>query len=452
MINFEAINKLNYLILSNSKKIFVSLIWLSFFFSINLNPAEFYNFSLFNKIRISMPAVLIFFSLFIIKNINYKNLLRFDSILFILIFFLYIFFTILNKDNFLSNLFWPFYMFLAFFFTTSIIDENEKNFLIKLTVYILLIAFLFYFSFAIFDMFKNNTVNFYGVLGNNDSYGALKNPPRSSGLARLALILFSYFLIYYLIKNSENKKYYILLFLISLFAICTILFQSRTISFIFIVTNLLLIVFYFEKFINNKKIFLFIFIFPLIFNISYNYLKYQYNYKYHYDKSFKTYDSKIELLGYVAKNSIYREKSDRIGVNEENNQFNIYSFSSGRLYTWEKTLKIVKKNPFIGFGAQSDRLYLEQSVHNVYLYALLSGGIIATICIILIQLKILFLLINFYKKKFLKFDLNTCFSFMVTIIICQRSLLETSFGVFGIDYLLFILGYALITTKILRNN
>ena len=452
MINFEAINKLNYLILSNSKKIFVSLIWLSFFFSINLNPAEFYNFSLFNKIRISMPAVLIFFSLFIIKNINYKNLLRFDSILFILIFFLYIFFTILNKDNFLSNLFWPFYMFLAFFFTTSIIDENEKNFLIKLTVYILLIAFLFYFSFAIFDMFKNNTVNFYGVLGNNDSYGALKNPPRSSGLARIALILFSYFLIYYLIKNSENKKYYILLFLISLFAICTILFQSRTISFIFIVTNLLLIVFYFEKFINNKKIFLFIFIFPLIFNISYNYLKYQYNYKYHYDKSFKTYDSKIELLGYVAKNSIYREKSDRIGVNEENNQFNIYSFSSGRLYTWEKTLKIVKKNPFIGFGAQSDRLYLEQSVHNVYLYALLSGGIIATICIILIQLKILFLLINFYKKKFLKFDLNTCFSFMVTIIICQRSLLETSFGVFGIDYLLFILGYALITTKILRNN
>ena len=92
MIKFEATNKLSYLILSNSKKIFISLIWLSFFSSINLNPAEFNNLSLISKIRICMPTVLIFFSLFIIKNINYKNLLKIDSILFILIFFLYFFF------------------------------------------------------------------------------------------------------------------------------------------------------------------------------------------------------------------------------------------------------------------------------------------------------------------------------------------------------------------------
>ena len=449
MIKFKATSKLSYLILSNSKKIFISLIWLSFFFSINLNPVEFYNLSLISKIRICMPTVLIFFSLFIIKNINYKNLLKIDSILFILIFFLYFFFTILNKQNFLFNLFWPFYMFLAFFFLISITDENEKNFLIKLTVYILLIVFLFYFSLALLEMFQNKNINFYGILGGNDSYGHLKNPPRSSGLARMALILFSYFLIYYLIKKSENKKYYILLFLISLFGICTNLFQSRTISFIFIVTNLLLIIFYFEKFINNKKIFLIIFIIPLIFNSYYNYLKYQYNYKYHYDNSFKTYDTKIELLSNITKNSFFRDKNDRI---IDNDKFNLNSFSSGRLYTWENALKIIKKKPFIGFGAQSDRLYLEQSIHNVHLYSLLSGGIIATICIILIQLKILLLLISFYKKKFLKFDLNTCFSFMMIIIICLRSLLETSFGIFSIDYLMFILGYTLIKTKILKNN
>ena len=155
------------------------------------------------------------------------------------------------------------------------------------------------------------------------------------------------------------------------------------------------------------------------------------------------------LIDYAnLKQGLVKHQSDFL----DNDQFNFYSFSSGRLYTWESALKIIKKKPFIGFGAQSDRLYLKQSVHNVHLYSLLSGGIIATICIILIQLKILLLLINFYKKKFLKFDLNTCFSFMMIIIICQRSLLETSFGIFSIDYLMFILGFTLIKTKILKNN
>ena len=197
---------MKYYVYNNSKQIFLSVVWLSFFFSINLNPLEFSNFSILNKTRFLMPLVLVLCSVVFIKKIYYKNLIEKESIVFIMIFFLYFFFNILNEDNHLANLFWPIYMFLAYFFISSITNAKEREKLIKFTIFILFIAFTFYFALGLIEMIKHKNPNFYGILGNNSSYSGINYPPRSSGLARMAIILFSYFLLYYLIKKSENRK------------------------------------------------------------------------------------------------------------------------------------------------------------------------------------------------------------------------------------------------------
>ena len=59
-------------------------------------------------------------------------------------------------------------------------------------------------------------------------------------------------------------------------------------------------------------------------------------------------------------------------------------FSSDRFSNWKKAHKIIKKNYFKGYGAQADRLLINQSIHNALIYAVLSGGLFAGIVIILI--------------------------------------------------------------------
>lgn len=436
---------MKYDVYSNLKQIFLSIVWLSFFFSINLNPMEFSNFSILNKIRILMPSVLILCSIILIKNICYKNLIQKESIIFLIIFVLYFIFNILYEENHLANLFWPIYMFLAYFFITSITNANERKKLIKFTIFILLIAFTFYFSLALIEMIRQKNPNFYGILGNDASYSGIKNPPRSSGLARMAIILFSYYLLYYLIKKSENNNYYKIFIMVFIFATITNIFQARTISFIFVVVNLIFIFFYFKKIFLNKKILIFALILPLIFNSGYNYLKYNYFAKKNIgNDTFVTYDLKLNLLGHVLKNSIVRDqKPDSNGYGD---------FSSGRFYNWNKALKIIQREPLIGYGTQSDRIFLEQSIHNALIYAFLSGGLIAAICFFLIYLRALFFFIKFITIKKLRLNFHFSLCLVLIIIFCLRSVLETSFAIFSLDYLIFILAFSYLSNFVNKKN
>lgn len=425
---------MKYYVYDNSKQIFLSIVWLSFFSSINLNPIEFNNFSILNKIRILVPLILILCSVIFIKNICYKKLIRRESIFFIIIFILYFIFNILYEHNNLANLFWPTYMFLAYFFITSMTNENEKKKLIKFTVFILFIAFTFYFAIGLIDMIKHKNPNFYGILGDNDGYSGFKNPPRSSGLARMAVILFSYSLLYFLIKKSENINNYKILIMIFIFATITNIFQARTISFIFVVVNFILIFFYFKKFFLNKKIFLFVLILPLLFNSGYNYFKYNYLAEKNIgNDKFKTYDAKLNLFGHIVKNSVVRDPNENYVDGD---------YSSGRFSNWNKALKIIKKEPLIGYGAQSDRIFLAQSIHNAQIYTFLSGGLIAAICFFLIYLRVLFFIIKFLIIKKLRLNFNYSLCLLLIIIFCLRSILETSFAIFSIDYLIFILAFS----------
>ena len=71
-------------------------------------------------------------------------------------------------------------------------------------------------------------------------------------------------------------------------------------------------------------------------------------------------------------------------------------FSSGRFENWKSAINIISKKPIIGYGAQSDRIYIKQSIHNSILYTTLSGGLISGISLVLIYLYTVYLLFNFF--------------------------------------------------------
>ena len=144
-------------------------------------------------------------------------------------------------------------------------------------------------------------------------------------------------------------------------------------------------------------------------------------------------DTKVEYsfsasdLNKLIKSSIIREQN-------QNN------FTSGRFDNWKKSIEIIKSNIFIGYGAQSDRLYINQSIHNASLYSYLAGGIIGFILLIIIYLRTLFFLITLlFQKNINSFEIS--FNISIIIILNLRSILETSFAVFSIDYLAYIIAY-----------
>ena len=49
---------------------------------------------------------------------------------------------------------------------------------------------------------------------------------------------------------------------------------------------------------------------------------------------------------------------------------------TGRTYTWKRALIKIRRSPIIGWGQQADRYLIKEHVHNTYLYALLTSGIV----------------------------------------------------------------------------
>jgi len=126
------------------------------------------------------------------------------------------------------------------------------------------------------------------------------------------------------------------------------------------------------------------------------------------------------------------------------------NFSSSRFDNWTKVINIIKKNYLKGYGAQADRILIEQSVHNSILYSTLSGGLLSGLSIIFIYISSILLLIKFYLSGAYKLCKSTLehFASSVLIIICLRSVLETSFAVFSIDFLVFIIAFLFLKERI----
>lgn len=407
-------------------KFLLILTWLSLFLSINLNPAEFFEYGLFNKIRLLSPIFLVI--LILIFRFKYFKILNFSKIYllsFYSIFFLYFFFNLITPNNQNINIFWPLYMFISFLFLQSFTDFDEKKLLLIFTVVIIFFGFIFYFSLSMSEMISTRTrYHFYGVMGGDMGYTGFENPPRSSGLARLSLILFSFVLYYYLI--NEKKGNYILLISLSFLGIFSLIFQSRTISFIYFFLIFFTILFYYKKFFYDKRLLVFTLILPLIINFSYNI---------NFIKKYGDENSKKSLVVNALQNIVLRDQ-----INLEKNS---KRFSSNRFNNWKLASDIIKKNYFKGYGAQADRFLINQSVHNSLLYTTLASGLFGGISLIYIYIHCIILLIKFYFTGFYKSCKSSLphFAASILILICLRSILETSFAVFSIDFLVFIIAF-----------
>ena len=426
--------------------IFLLSIWTSFFFSINLSPLEFYNLSILNKFRISLPLVLmIFFLLFEFKNLRFSNYINFYQIFFLIIIFLYFYFNIVSHKNVIGNIFWPIYMFLSFFFLISLNKQSDFDILLKSSFLIVALGFIFYLSTAIFEMIRLKNPFFYGI---GIDYSYVKDPPRSSGLSRLSLLIFISLTIYYFIRNKRDN--YLFLILITLTGFFTLVFQSRTISFIFYVLLVLNILFNFKKFFFDKKLIIFCLIFPFILFISYNFFSQNHKGK------LKNIDNPIV---YIVKDSVLRfqesaPKTTATGSLLNKKDYELDRFSSNRFADWKSAITVIKKNNFIGHGAQSDRVFINQSVHNAFLYTALSGGVISALSLIFIYLLSFFYFIKVYIFKdypYLK-EFEAKLLVNIIIILNLRSLLETSFAVFSIDYLIYILSFVYLSNLLKKNN
>ena len=80
----------------------------------------------------------------------------------------------------------------------------------------------------------------------------------------------------------------------------------------------------------------------------------------------------------------------------------------------------------------------------------MSGGLLSGLSIIFIYILSILLLIKFYIGGAYKQCKSTLehFACSVLIIICLRSILETSFAVFSIDFLVFIIAFLFLKERI----
>ena len=413
----------------NKKIIAFIIFWISCFIPINANPENFNNFGSIIQIRLIIPFLLVFFfSLFLFtkKKFLIKNF--FITIPFVSYIIVTIIFTIINeKLNSYINIYWGIAMLIPYLYIYIL--DNKLN-LLKLFLIFSLILIFFVFFFYLFKIFYEmyifgRLINFYSIWGLYDDVFKydLSEPPRSSGLSRMAMLISISCTLFLLVRRetSFSSKLIIIIIISSTFGL---LFHSRTMTFIYFFLNISIAVILMLKKKLKKKIFLFIILLPLFFANSYNLLV-------SYKESLNQNLEKKNLIFKSFENTILRKS-------EENN------FSSYRFENWSKIITASKENYFMGFGFQADRLLIDQSVHNVYLYSLICGGFLSMLLITVISFRgawTSFLIL--YKYTFLnkKYDAVDLISTFTIITLLLRGLLETSYAVYSIDYLLFIISF-----------
>ena len=114
------------------------------------------------------------------------------------------------------------------------------------------------------------------------------------------------------------------------------------------------------------------------------------------------------------------------------------TFSSGRLNDWKTIIKN-NQNIILGNGVMGDRYLIKQSASNLIIYSYASSGILGVFLVIYIYLYTFFFSILTIIRK----PNDSCFenykliSIVCLFVLMLRSTLETSYGIFGIDLILF---------------
>ena len=411
-----------------------------------------------------MMPILIVYLIFINKNF------KFEWIYFLFLIYLvgqFSGYLIIPLDltyhlNDQDQIYWLVCNFTVFLYFYIIRDNKNFNILIlKLficTVSIIATKFIFDVYVEFFDNINNTgrIVNFfYNIHSMSPNRLFFEQPvPRSSGLSRMTVIIFLFLYIQlFFLKHEKNKTFYIII--ISFLMLTILNLQNRVSNYYIIILFLFTFLFQISNLSFKKKIIyiLFIFIIPLYIhlNLTQGTLV--------VTKIYKNLTS--DNVKEIVEKDISEKKSNILKLEEKEEkqvskilenlkkQRILIKSSTGRMDLWINAINWSHVNKFIGYGPQADRVLLKQNISSLYFYSILCGGIISLIAIILIFFILFFKSIKFIfiKKIFTSVELYTCYSLLCIGYLYLRSVVEISFGVFGIDMILFFL-----TFNILRNS
>jgi hypothetical protein len=306
--------------------------------------------------------------------------------------------------------------------------ENIIKYFFWIAFFLLCIVFITILSFKLTDI-KN--LNFYSLFSPKDSNIIGHNNPRASGLSRTLAIINLFLIIYLFSLKNFFMKNFLLLFAV-LLSIVIILIESRGTLFSYFISLTFIILFLINK--NNSfriKYFLKLIILPIVLSI-------------------------FILNNYTDKEP--PTKNDKI-INSRIVAFH----TSGRFEILAHIFKKYDYKKIFGYGPQGDRFFLKKDYpgkekgygdnsSNILAYTLLSGGFVSVLFGFLVFFEIFKILIR--NKKNLLFNKDSFYlnlSISCLIFFLSRSMIENSFGVFGIDFLMTYLSiaYILNSSKIL---
>jgi len=319
------------------------------------------------------------------------------------------------------------------------------------------------------NSFLSDVISFvYNVETGKRFYGSVNTIAgesyiRSSGASRIALILI-------IIYSTIFLKYINLLILkiLPLFILSTIVFlyESRA-SVGLLIIFIIIVLFIIEK-ISYKNILSYLFfclIFPWLISVNINY-----TYSHNAVKARAASDSQNtqaasdiiisnETKGTIEDNegTMNKISSFVCSVSKCDNHLARFTnkerllTSSGRVEDWNKLLNLFdyKNNLFFGYGAQGDRLLINQTASNALIYSLISSGIVGfsfflffSVVASLYVIKFIFNIKLLFKNK--NIDSIYFFSISTLMVILIRSLIESSYAVFGVDFILFFMSLFLV--------
>jgi len=295
--------------------------------------------------------------------------------------------------------------------------ENDELYLIIFLTFILL-ALVFFISFKKdISNYLNEGYFFYGSINSligDSSY------IRSSGTSRIALILVIIYSIFCgrFVRSKILQIVPLVILIASIF-----LYQSRAnmgLLIIFIILNYLL----FEKHTLTTllKHLLTYLLLPIL--LVFSLLSIQKD---------KLENFEFETNTNVIQKKIRFFKGDQLQT------------TSGRIKDWKLIINNFdyNNNLFFGYGAQGDRFLINQTASNGLIYAFVSSGIFGLMFFLIFTLTSSIKLIRyliFDKEK----ELIDYFSFLIMVIILIRSLVETSYSLFGVDLILFYTAFVFI--------
>ena len=360
---------------------------------------------------IIFPILIIFF-LKKLRSIEFKNELLF---VFALLYFLFQVPGLLLTNNSFTNFVYvvsALNILLIFVLTNIYFDKKKYLIFFYITFSMLiLITFLNYKTFVNFILIDEPSA-LYTFFSSSETFLG-KNSPRSTGSSRtILLIMIISFLIF---DNFFKNKNYLKLMIYILISTFIILFQSRT-------SITLLIIFVFINFIyeNNysfKGVVKYFFVY-LIMPILLIYIILTSKQVVHDTKFYK-----------------YGELNPLVLSDDLKRPIDPKTYSSGRFNDWKNILSKINKSLIYGYGSQGDRYLINQTASNGLLYALSSSGILGILPFIFFSILSLWItLINFFKSKKIKIFLNYYIS-IVVILLLLRSLLESSYAVFSVDFI-----------------